>query len=284
MTAWWELLVHKLTSYWLDPSVIGTAAGIAVMLVAAITFESLSGGEPRRYLARATRTDALYVVFYVGGFFTFFVGGPLNRGLSALAAQVSIPHVPALALVPVPVQAVILAVVVDGIAYWMHRWLHASAVLWAFHRVHHSQENVTILTNYRFHVVEIVAITIISFSAATVLGWRNAAWVPATLIVLCSGLLAHSGWNWSYGVLDRILISPRYHGVHHSRNPEHHDKNFGMLLSVWDRLFGTAMTPSVPPLSYGLPGEPLPESFFAQLVLPFRGVLRRLACGELTVR
>jgi len=53
----------------------------------------------------------------------------------------------------------------------------------------------------------------------------------------------HTHFKLSFGWLNNVILSPHYHQLHHSTNPKHYDKNFGLMLSVWDRLFGTLMRP-----------------------------------------
>jgi sterol desaturase/sphingolipid hydroxylase (fatty acid hydroxylase superfamily) len=66
-----------------------------------------------------------------------------------------------------------------------------------------------------------------------------------------------------------VLVSPRFHRLHHSAEPDHRERNFGMTYSFWDRLFGTADARADEPRAYGLPDVPLPHSFLRQLAFPF---------------
>lgn len=143
----------------------------------------------------------------------------------------------------------------DDFARFLAHWLeHRVPVLWAFHKVHHSAEAMNFITAERHHPVSLVFCGLV---IATVVGAANAAFVlcfgdlasPATLIGanafwLCANLLGaslrHSPVWWSFGpTLERWLISPAQHQVHHSANPLHFDRNFGSTLALWDRLFGT---------------------------------------------
>jgi sterol desaturase/sphingolipid hydroxylase (fatty acid hydroxylase superfamily) len=79
--------------------------------------------------------------------------------------------------------------------------------------------------------------------------------------------LAHSGLGWGYGPLDTLIVSPRFHRVHHSTDPAHYERNFGMTYSFWDRWFGTAA--QARPTAFGTPELQVPESFLRQLAFPF---------------
>ena len=142
----------------------------------------------------------------------------------------------------------------DFTKYIVHRWMHKWAFLWAFHKVHHSAEHLTPLTIFRTHPMEGILFSLrsavsqgISISLffytfgskvdlATVLGVNVFIFF---FNVLGSNLRhSHIGiryWRW----LERILISPAQHQLHHSIAVEHHDKNFGATLALWDWLFGS---------------------------------------------
>ncbi|MEX2617076.1 MAG: extracellular solute-binding protein [Alphaproteobacteria bacterium] len=142
----------------------------------------------------------------------------------------------------------------DATKYLVHRALHRWPVLWAFHKVHHSAETMTPLTVYRTHPVEgllftlrgifvqavVIAVFVYYFGdrvdLVTVLG--------ANLFVFVFNVtganLRHSHISIGYGrVLERLLISPAQHQLHHSSDPRHHDRNFGMALAVWDWVGGS---------------------------------------------
>ena len=140
----------------------------------------------------------------------------------------------------------------DLTKYFVHRWMHKYPILWALHKVHHSATELTPLTIYRTHPLEGIvfslrsaftqglAISVFFFlfgdkvSLATVLGVN----VVIFLFNVAGSNLRHSHigiryWRW----LEYILISPAQHQLHHSIAKEHHDKNFGATLAIWDWAF-----------------------------------------------
>lgn len=148
--------------------------------------------------------------------------------------------------------SVSLFVVSDFTRYWLHRWLHTSRYLFAFHKVHHAAETLNPLTFYRIHPVEsllfgwryalsaglvtgvFVGMFQGGFSAYTLLG-SNAAVVIFNLI---GSNLRHSPIRLSYGKwLEWLLISPSQHQLHHATRYMRH--NYGGTLAIWDALFGT---------------------------------------------
>jgi sterol desaturase/sphingolipid hydroxylase (fatty acid hydroxylase superfamily) len=265
-----QRLLERVLAFWLSADILGTLIGLAVFAVAVVLLEAGLGRDPRRYLSPHFRTDTLYMIFAVSGVYAFLVWRPVLH-----AFQAGIRHIPFLPLnllegLPEAVQFAGFLLVVDFVRYWKHRWMHASGFLWAFHSVHHTQEQLTFMTSYRFHVLDLLLDSAISFAIGLLLGVPASLWLPATLILIWYQSLQHSDLNWSYGALDRVLVSPRFHSVHHSVDPQHYGSNFGMLLSLWDTLFGTAVPNPRRPSAYGVSGLHVEESFLSQLVLPFR--------------
>lgn len=258
---------------WGEPRILGSALALSLVLLLALV---LRHGRSwwRHLLTPAARVDALYSVFYLGGFYAFFVSGPLFRALTALVER----RAPFLRLdliggLPAGLQFVAVSVALDGVLYWAHRWAHANRWLWAFHSIHHSQRDLTPLTNYRFHLVDVTVKGLLQFPAAVALGAPAEVWVAVVWAQVALDGLAHSGLAWGYGPLGRALVSPGFHRIHHSREERHHSANFGLSYSFWDRLFGTAAPAAEQPAAYGI-DEPVPESFARQLAFPFLRLAR----------
>jgi sterol desaturase/sphingolipid hydroxylase (fatty acid hydroxylase superfamily) len=141
----------------------------------------------------------------------------------------------------------------DFLRFFSHYLLHQSSLLWDIHKVHHSATYLTPLTNHRVHIIEELLeqavtglsvgpllgatafVTMTSVSTNTLLGF------DAYLLIdtLCFAMLRHSHIGLSFGRLECYLMSPKQHHLHHSIAQHHWNKNFGFLLSCWDRMFGT---------------------------------------------
>lgn len=159
--------------------------------------------------------------------------------------------------VAVIVLSVLFFVAVDFANYTTHLLEHKIPYLWELHKVHHSAKFLSPLTTARFHpfekafddfaasilvgVIAAVARHYYNFSVAELLGMGAAANTVATLVVLDS--LRHSQFPVSFGPLDRILVSPHMHQLHHSVKMQHWNKNMGNKLSVFDWIFQTAFKP-----------------------------------------
>ena len=190
--------------------------------------------------------------------------------------------------------AIMLLLAFDLGTYITHRLSHQVPALWAFHRVHHSAEELNPLTLNRKHpvynvlsivvdcatVAPLQALVLYGFGAETstlALGMANAGFV---IFAYCAASLRHSHIWLSYGpVLDRIAVSPALHQIHHSRAPRHFDRNYGEVLAIWDWMFGTLYLPRErEELTFGLGDEdrqPHP-SFTAAMIEPFGYAWRAL--------
>ncbi|MCS6293604.1 MAG: sterol desaturase family protein [Nitrospira sp.] len=159
----------------------------------------------------------------------------------------------------------------DFMNYCAHLLLHKVPLLWSFHQVHHSADVLTPVSAYRAHPLEFFVSAILR---APVIGLAFVFYenVPAqdVAITMISGIslvgfiygfsgphLQHSHLPISYGpLLDRILVTPLVHQTHHSLDPRHHDKNFGVKFALWDWLFGTLCLPDRhESLRFGLVGS-----------------------------
>lgn len=182
----------------------------------------------------------------------------------------------------------------DFSRYAVHRAMHRVPALWAFHEVHHSAEVMTPFTLYRTHPVEsavngargAITIGLVTGVCAWLFGPQLRAWevlgVDAIGFVwtLLGANLRHSHVWVSYGPRwEHVLMSPAQHQIHHSAAPQHVDRNYGTVLSLWDWLSGSLyVTRERERLRFGLPGAArAPAGLGAMLLQPFGVVLRPLS-------
>jgi sterol desaturase/sphingolipid hydroxylase (fatty acid hydroxylase superfamily) len=173
--------------------------------------------------------------------------------------------------------SILVALLHDFSYYVTHRLSHESALLWPFHKLHHSAEVLTPITAKRDHPVftlllASVGVLITAPISGAVFGLFGVIEFTtifglAMLIALMNitgGALRHSHIWLDFGpVIDRFLISPAQHQVHHSQAPQHHDRNYGLTLAIWDWMFGTLYVPQGRErLTFGVAdrdGNPLPQ-------------------------
>jgi sterol desaturase/sphingolipid hydroxylase (fatty acid hydroxylase superfamily) len=124
-------------------------------------------------------------------------------------------------------------------AWWSHYLHHRYEVLWAFHSVHHSQEQMNVLSDSRQHLIETVITATMVFVPARLLGLDAPAASALTFLSIYVGAFIHANIRTNLGPGRYVLVSPQAHRVHHSADSEHYDTNFGVILACWDYLFGT---------------------------------------------
>jgi alkylglycerol monooxygenase len=150
-----------------------------------------------------------------------------------------------------PILAWSLALVgVDFIYYWWHRASHRLNFLWAAHVVHHQSENYNLAVALRQAVL--TPLTALPFALPlAVLGIPPTAYLVAGAASTLYQFWIHTELVGRLGPLERVLNTPSHHRVHHARNPGYLDRNYGAILIVWDRLFGTHAAEEEPP-RYGI--------------------------------
>jgi sterol desaturase/sphingolipid hydroxylase (fatty acid hydroxylase superfamily) len=178
---------------------------------------------------------------------------------------------------PGALQFLEILVVADLSEYAVHRLFHRVPVLWRFHRIHHSSRQLDWIAGSRLHLVDVILTRGLTFVPLFVLGFADGPVKAYLVFVSFHAVFIHANVGWRLRWLDPFLVTPRFHHWHHSAEAEAVDRNFAVHLPMIDRLFGTHHLPFHWPARYGLPDVELPESFFAQLVLPFRGEGARLA-------
>jgi alkylglycerol monooxygenase len=157
------------------------------------------------------------------------------------------------------VSYILLFLFTDFIWYWYHRLGHEVNILWSTHVVHHQSEDFNYTVSVRITVFQAV-FRCLFWSFLPLIGFH-----PATISIM---LLLHGAYPFfthtqvigKLGWLEYLLVTPSHHRVHHSSNPEYMDKNYGDILIVWDKLFGT-FAPEINEPRYGL-NKPLKSHSF----------------------
>lgn len=177
----------------------------------------------------------------------------------------------AIASVPTAAQVVLILLVADGTQYWVHRTFHAVPLLWRFHAIHHSAEEMDWLAGSRLHLLDVIVTRGITYVPIFVLGFSNGALMIYVFLVAAQATFIHANVRWRFRRVRHIIATPAFHHWHHSADREAVDKNFAVHTPVWDLLFGTYYLPDVWPSRYGLTGERrIPAGWLRQLVHPLR--------------
>ena len=176
---------------------------------------------------------------------------------------------------PVWAQLLIMFIIADFIQWNVHRMLHRVPWLWKFHQVHHSVKEMGFAAQFRFHFVETLVYKSAQYIPLAMIGFGIEQFFVVHMFSVFIGHLNHANLDWGYGPLGYVLNNPRMHIWHHAKAlpPEHkYGMNFGLSLSIWDYLFGTAYVPkSGKNIEIGFDGdERFPHDFTGQLTYPFK--------------
>lgn len=162
-------------------------------------------------------------------------------------------------------------VVGDFFFYWFHRALHGSKILWQHHKLHHIDEQLEAITLNRQNWIEVFIAALLIFAPVALL-FKLDKPDPVQLGLLAGTLstalatflgIGHMNVRFQVGKASPLYCSPQVHRIHHSRLPQHQDKNFAFALPLWDVLFGTYYAPQpdeFPPT--GVDGEKEIHSFW----------------------
>ena len=212
-----------------------------------------------------TRTATRVALGLVFGLFAWGQGMTLDDLRAAFASRRTWAST-----LPLWVQAPLILLLADVIAYWMHRLFHARW-LWPFHAVHHSSKTVDWLSSVRLHPVNDALARVAQVLPLYWLGFNAGALAAAVPVLTFYALLLHANLSWSYGPFRYVVASPVFHRWHHTSEEEGLDRNFAGLFPFIDVVFGTFyMPPGRQPQRFGVLGDAVPEGLIAQLAYPFR--------------
>jgi sterol desaturase/sphingolipid hydroxylase (fatty acid hydroxylase superfamily) len=252
-----------------------------------------------RILSYGTTIAGGMLLWILEGLFPFFSGqkyrglhAKLNLSIAGLNLLILLPSAilmvfmldwsrdfwPGIGMLALPpaLEAILIILLIDLWMYVWHRLNHETAFLWRFHSVHHSDATLDVTSSWRFHFLEILFSELLWLPLFMLMG----AGIEHLLLysLLMTPVIEFHHSNISIPpALDRlarlIIPSPMMHRLHHSRLRSEHDSNYGSMLSLWDRLFGSfLMRESLDDLRLGLDHESDPDKqrLFALLQRPFR--------------
>ncbi len=137
------------------------------------------------------------------------------------------------------IQYIIGFISIDFYAYWSHRWRHEYNLLWNDHLVHHSSEEYNLPVALRQTISDFVQFYTFLLIPAAIFGVPTNVLIVLGVIMLFGGFWYHTQLIDKMGFLEKIIVTPSHHRIHHAINPEYIDKNYGGILIIWDKLFGT---------------------------------------------
>jgi sterol desaturase/sphingolipid hydroxylase (fatty acid hydroxylase superfamily) len=148
---------------------------------------------------------------------------------------------------PLALRILLYLVLADFGHYWVHRWLH-TRILWPSHRWHHSPTYMYFLAGTRASIIQQTLVNIPYIVAAAFVA--VSPWWLAWAILLknvAQNDFMHINLWWGHRWLEWVIVTPRYHHIHHSVDPAHYRGNLAALFPIWDHLFGTFVDPDTVP-------------------------------------
>jgi len=225
--------MYDLTAFLFDASWIGTFVMVAVMSGLEGLFPQLQ----RPAIARPPNILFGITTILAMIFGSFAISEPVTR----IAYQV---HLVSISDLPMPLAAKILlgVVLVDLFAYVSHWLSHKVPLLWRIHQVHHADTFVTASTGLLHHPLEVLFLYAFILAASVFFGVPLGSLMIFAAVNALHSVFAHSNVRLPGSVarlLGLLIVTPDIHRIHHSDNPAEGNSNFGQILSLWDRLFGT---------------------------------------------
>jgi sterol desaturase/sphingolipid hydroxylase (fatty acid hydroxylase superfamily) len=243
--------LHRIASFVLHTPLLFAALFMVVRGIVCTTIETMRpahGLDYRRLILRDLVATAVI------GLLISPASDYVNRWV---AFRPAIPQ--ALNALPLVLRFAMYLVIADFGHYWVHRAMH-SARLWRVHKWHHSPQYMYWLAGVRGSLLQQVLVNVPYIAAATLID--ISPWWMVFVILIKNWVQndwMHLNVSWGSKWLEWIIITPRYHHVHHSDDPAHYRANLAPLFPIWDRLFGTYVDPESVrrPLSFGI-GERVP--------------------------
>jgi sterol desaturase/sphingolipid hydroxylase (fatty acid hydroxylase superfamily) len=226
-------------------------------VLAVFLIEQVSPAQRRPLMARGHLLDLVYMLAHALLVVPLIVllGAGFSTGLARLAPWLVLPRFSA---VPDWCFIALAVLAIDAVDWLVHLGNHRITSLWRLHAVHHSQEELSILTTFRAHPLVQVSFLV---TAVPILAIGHNAVTPAAVLTTyaCLGALPHANVRWTYGKLGAVFISPAYHRIHH-RATGRLDINVGTVFTFWDVMSRRAVFPAAgrAVIPTGLSGRPVP--------------------------
>ncbi len=244
----------------------GVIFGLVALAAVFIPLEKVFALHPRKVFRKGWTTDVVH--FLVNNLLTLvgvivaviFIG-------RALHAVIPVGARDAIASWPFGVQFAIALAVAELCGYWGHRATHRIPVLWRFHKVHHSIEEMDWLAAAHLHPIDQAFTRSCVVLPLYALGFSRTTFGAYLIVATILAIFVHANVRIRLAGIRWLIGTPEYHHWHHANAGGADHKNFASL-PVVDAIFGTLQLPHAWPERYGI-DEPQPEGYLRQLAWPF---------------
>lgn len=250
------------------------------LLICAALFSALQTLSPHDRSQPLVRKDAWLDMFYwligpavyagisssivIGGFWLIFAGD-VDAILAYAASGADWAR-----SVPLWGQVILVLIISDIYMYWCHRLFHGK-LLWRFHAVHHSAEDMDWLHAVRFHPLNYIPHALLSSALILWMGFAPAALMVLVPFNYLYSSMVHANLNWTFGPFRYVFASPVFHRWHHTGPDDGGSSNFAPTFPVLDLIFGTFHMPQGQvPGKTGLVEQDMPPTLSGHLLYPFR--------------
>ena len=240
---------------------------VALLFVLVVPFEKLFPRHKGQRLRRKNlSTDIGYALI-----------SPLmaivTAAVAIFIAIISLAWIPGLLIrpyvqqIPTDWMPIIGFLLFDFLVYWTHRFYHEIPVIWKFHAIHHSTEELDWASGFRAHPLDGTIIAP-AFAFLIAAGFSPEITGILAVVQILLGLFLHANVRWELKWLQKVVITPEFHHWHHTSEKEAIWTNYSTFLPIWDIIFGTYYMPkNKRPKKYGV-NEEIPDGILAQLKHP----------------
>lgn len=234
---------------WLDKSFIFLQQQIAgnilffyavfFIVPVTLTLESIIPVNPKQGLWSVDATQDLIWLFLTKIFHGTFVVWYAVVLYDLYDTYLSALTIESLSAMPAYLRFLMGILLIDFSGWFHHLIRHKVSWFWHFHAVHHSQKQMNLFTDFRVHFVDYLIAKTLVFIPLFMLSFETPEVIIFALFNMFYTRFYHGNLRTNLGWLKYILVTPQSHRIHHSILEKHRDKNFGVIFSIWDRVFGT---------------------------------------------
>ncbi len=233
-----------ISTFWFEFSILPIILFVLILELVLVGFKD-SSFKRVAYPKRTDWWDILSLLFNFTGFRLLLANVILFGAVSWWASNER-HSLEFLSSSPFWIQLGLALLLNDFVSYWAHRLKHESRWLWSTHEFHHSSTHLTMWVSNRVHALDSLMIIPSAAIVQYVFAWEITGLIFFVYLNEFFGYLSHSRIDWDGGWLGRnVFVTPRFHHLHHDLEKDM-KFNYGRILVVWDRIFGTYKAPAVP--------------------------------------